>query len=574
MLPRELQLMFEKLKYFKIAIGDVWDWADIKDGTLKTLMLKLGTNIHLEHGIKALIKGVENFYLDDVDGIQNMLYNLSGEGFPLLKHLHVQNNGNLKHIVNSKETNQIHVSFPILETLVLHDLKTLENICHGPLSATSFGSLSVIKVKNCVQLKYLFSITMAKGLAQLSNIEVFCCNSMKEIVLEDNNSSANNDIIDEKIEFLQLRSLTLEYLETLDNFFSHYLTHSKSKQNHQGLEPYVNAPFFNAQVAFPNLDSLKLGSLLNLNKIWADNYHSMYNLTSLVVDNCGGLKYLFSSTVVASFKNLKYLEISNCTIMEEVIAKEERNNIASKEVHFCKLEKIILKNMDNLKTIWHHQFETLKVLQVNNCNNIVIVFPSSMQKTYNKLEILEVTGCGLVEEIFELSRFKESSSIEDTTNLKEVTIDGLPMLKKIWSEDPQGILSFQNLIVVQLNNCASLEYLFPFSVATRCSHLMEIDIKNCGNMKEIVAEEKESSSVNATPIFEFNQLSTLLLWNLVRLKGVFAKKHTLACPSLKKIDVFYCPKLNMYRTLSTRSSNIQDDKLDVSTQQPLFIVEE
>ncbi|PNX68988.1 CC-NBS-LRR resistance protein, partial [Trifolium pratense] len=71
MLPRDLQLMFEKLERYKIVVGDVWEWSDIKDGSLKTLKLKLGTNIHLEHGIKALIKGVENLYLDDVDGIQN-----------------------------------------------------------------------------------------------------------------------------------------------------------------------------------------------------------------------------------------------------------------------------------------------------------------------------------------------------------------------------------------------------------------------------------------------------------------------------------------------------------------------
>ncbi|CAJ2673364.1 unnamed protein product [Trifolium pratense] len=105
MLPRNLRLMFEKLKHFKIAIGDVWEWADIKDETLKTLMLKLDTNIHLQYEIKALIKGVENLYLDDVDGIQNLLYNLSADGFPLLKHLLVQNNANMKHIVNSKERN-------------------------------------------------------------------------------------------------------------------------------------------------------------------------------------------------------------------------------------------------------------------------------------------------------------------------------------------------------------------------------------------------------------------------------------------------------------------------------------
>ncbi|CAJ2673476.1 unnamed protein product [Trifolium pratense] len=571
MLPRELQLMFEKLKYFKIAIGDVWDWADIKDGTLKTLMLKLGTNIHLEHGIKALIKRVENLYLDDVDGIQNVLYNLSADGFPLLKHLHVQNNGNMKHIVNSKERNQIHVSFPILETLVLHNLKNLEHICHGPLSITSFGSLSVIKVNNCVQLKYLFSFTMAKGLSQLSKIEVFRCNSMKEIVLGDNNSSANNDITNEKVEFLQLRSLTLEYLETLDNFFSHYLAHSKSKQNHQGLEPYVSTPFFNAQVAFPNLHTLKLSSLLKLNKIWDDTHHSMFNLTSLTVDNCGGLMYLFSSTVVASFKNLEHLEITNCPMMEEIIAKDEGNRV-SNEVHFSKLEKIILKDMDNLKTIWHHQFEALKMLQVNNCNKIVVVFPSSMQKTYNKLEMLEVTNCALVEAIFELN-FNESSNVEDATHLKEVTIDGLYKLKKIWSGDPQGILSFQNLRNVKLNDCASLEYLLPLSVATGCSHLKELHIIACGNMTEIVAADKVSSVIEA-PIIEFNQLSTLLLWQLSKLRGFYAGNHTLACPSLKITDVFDCAKLNLYRPLSTRSFNIRDDKLSISMQQPPFIVEE
>ncbi|KAL5067586.1 hypothetical protein RYX36_018473 [Vicia faba] len=455
MLPRDLQLIFEKLKRYRIAIGDVWEWSDIEDENLKTLMLKLGgTNIHLEHGIKALIKGVENLYLDDVDGIQNVLYQLNGEGFPLLKHLHIQNNANVNHIVDSKERNQIHVSFPILETLLLDNLKNLENISHGPLSPTSFESLSVIKVKSCFQLKYLFSFTMVKGLSRLSKIEVCQCNSMKDIVLEDNSSSANN----EKIEFLQLRSLTLEHLETLDNFFSHFK------------------------------------------------------------------------------------------------------------------KKIILKDMDKLKTIWHHQFGSLKSLHVNNCKIIVVIFPSSMQKTYNKLEMLEVTNCSLVEEIFELT----FSCIEDTTHLKKVTIIGLPKLKKIWSQDPKEILSFQNLTDVQLNDCESLEYLLPFSVATTsCSLLKELVIKDCASLNRIVAEEKESR-VCASPIFMFNQLNTLVLWNSNKLKCFYVGEHTLSFPSLRKIDVFRCSKLNLYRTLSTGSSksSFQHDKLSVVTQQPPFIAEE
>jgi len=226
--------------------------------------------------------------------------------------------------------------------------------------------------------------------------------------------------------------------------------------------------------------------------------------------------------------------------------------------------------MDNLKSIWHRQFKTLKMLEVNNCKKIAVVFPSSVQNTYNELEKLEVRNCSLVEEIFELD-FNENNSEEVMTQLKEVTLDGLWELKNIWSGDPQGILSFQNLINVQLEYCTSLEYLLPLSVATRCSHLKELGIKYCGNIKEIVAKEKESS-VNATPIFEFNQLSTLVLWGSDKLNGFYAGNHILACPSLREIYVCNCTKLNLFKTLST--TTFQDDKHTVSTKQPLFIAEE
>jgi len=49
------------------------------------------------------------------------------------------------------------------------------------------------------------------------------------------------------------------------------------------------------------------------------------------VDNCVGLKYLFPFGLVESFINLKHLEISNCPMMEEIIAKKDRNH-APKEV--------------------------------------------------------------------------------------------------------------------------------------------------------------------------------------------------------------------------------------------------
>jgi len=250
-LPRDLKSMFEKLQRYKITIGDVWEWSDIKDSTLKTLMLKLGTKIHLEHGIKALIKEVENLYLDEVDGIQNVLYQMNGEGFPLLKHLHIQNNAKMKQIVDSMERNQVYVAFPNLETLSINNLENLEQICRGPLSIDSFSKLSVIKVKNCVQITYLLSSPVVKGLFNLSEIEVCQCNSMKNVVLRECSPAADNDFLpDDKIELRSLRSLTLQHLQTLDDFISYKPTSSVTEQKYQGLQSSVSKSFFSAQVRY------------------------------------------------------------------------------------------------------------------------------------------------------------------------------------------------------------------------------------------------------------------------------------------------------------------------------------
>ena len=91
------------------------------------------------------------------------------------------------------------------------------------------------------------------------------------------------------------------------------------------------------QVAFPCLETLKMSSI-NLHKIWDDDQLSatsaFQNLTSLIVENCGNLKHLFKCSMIGSLSKLRQLEISKCTIMEEIIDPEEgRNNgVASKEV--------------------------------------------------------------------------------------------------------------------------------------------------------------------------------------------------------------------------------------------------
>lgn len=71
------------------------------------------------------------------------------------------------------------------------------------------------------------------------------------------------------------------------------------------------------------MQTLNLSSI-NFNKIWDDQTcdlaFSIGKLAYLIVEDCGSLKYLFSSFLVQSLSNLKELDIQKCDMMEEIIA--------------------------------------------------------------------------------------------------------------------------------------------------------------------------------------------------------------------------------------------------------------
>ncbi|KAJ7954272.1 Disease resistance protein [Quillaja saponaria] len=130
LLPSDLP--FSKLVRYKILIGDVWNWSGKLESS-RTLKLKLNTrNVHLERGVKMLLKGVEALYLDELIGVNNVLYDLNEKGFAELKYLSIQNNPEIQYIIDSSiEPPDHHAVFPKLESLILNDLIKLEKVWHG-----------------------------------------------------------------------------------------------------------------------------------------------------------------------------------------------------------------------------------------------------------------------------------------------------------------------------------------------------------------------------------------------------------------------------------------------------------
>lgn len=129
-------------------------------------------------------------------------------------------------------------------------------------------------------------------------------------------------------------------------------------------------PFF--QLTFPKLKNLKLFSISTL-QIWQEQLLSVPNcfqsLTSITVEDCGNLKFLLSSSMVASLEKLIHLEISEFELVEAII-EETKMEERMEKILFPNLHSLKIKGLPKLTRFCSGkavQFPSLKQLQIEHC---------------------------------------------------------------------------------------------------------------------------------------------------------------------------------------------------------------
>ncbi|XP_065867352.1 uncharacterized protein [Euphorbia lathyris] len=547
------------LRSYKISVGDGWDW-DGRYGTSRTLKLKLEFSIHLMDGIEVLLRGSEDVYLDEVRGID-----LDGEGFPQLKHLHIQNDSdNIKYLIKSTRPGSCH-AFAILESLNLKNLKRLEKICNGQLGMGSFRELRVLKISNCDKLTNVFSFSSATCLPELKKMEVYYCANMEAIVGEGS----------EVMEFTQLSSLKLGYLPHLKGFCG----------RKEGTEE--TRILFNEMVSFPNLTSLDIRECKSLKYIFTTSMvKCLVKLKNLVIWDCElveeimltkkfkeieesidqivflKLDYLklyklpnlkrFNCGYPIEFSLLRELNIEKCLAMENFVSKfpERSNNNGSDEylfngmVTFSKLEIMNVDEMGGFRYLWNEQFITddsfskLKSLHIRNCSKLSVVFPSNVCRRFQRLEKLSIYLCCRVEEIYQ---HEEKNISVQTFSLRDLAVSNLQSLKHIWNKDVSGAFTFENLQSVSVFSCEDLKYVFPASITSGLLQLQRLHISQCG--VEMIISKVKTEELKGAPSFKFPQLTFLHLVDLNEMRSLYQGSHTLEWPKLKSLEVRGCPEI-------------------------------
>ena len=170
-----------------------------------------------------------------------------------------------------------------------------------------------------------------------------------------------------------------------------------------------------------------------------------------------------------------------------------------------------------MKKIWHNQlpqdsFTKLKDVKVASCGQLLNIFPSSMLKRLQSLQFLKAVDCSSLEEVLDMEGINVKEAVA-VTQLSKLILQFLPKVKQIWNKEPHGILTFQNLKSVMIDQCQSLKNLFPASLVRDLVQLQELQVWSCG-IEVIVAKD---NGVKTAAKFVFPKVTSLRLSHLQQL---------------------------------------------------------
>ncbi|KAK2640390.1 hypothetical protein Ddye_028185 [Dipteronia dyeriana] len=223
----------------------------------------------------------------------------------------------------------------IIQNLEVLQVWYCDSLIHLMSPSASFQNLTVLEVKYCRNLTNFITSSTAKSLVQLIQMSILNCKKMTEVV-------GNQGVIEDRIIFSKLKSLSLQFLPNLRSFCS-----------------------VNSTLEFPSLEELTM-------------------------TGCPRMKNF--SQGVSSTPTLRKIEINWNSI--ELYSESDINN-AIQQFHektaFPCLEQLILAGKQ-VTMIWQGQslFDKLKILEVRNDELTVQQARASNYRIATKSKILHI----------------------------------------------------------------------------------------------------------------------------------------------------------------------------------------
>ncbi|XP_065857595.1 uncharacterized protein [Euphorbia lathyris] len=208
-LPKKTSI-FKNIQRFRILIHNDFKYQLLGEGRMNKLQLAGDAFNIKQSGIWNLMRRVEDLSLIKVRNLKNVMSQLEDYEFLQLKKMTITKCDQLEHLVVTTDNWIPNNSFSELKYLHLSMLSNLEEIWHGTrLGFGWFENLRQINIRFCQKLKYVFPLSIAKGLRQLKSVEILDCNEMEGVLYgnEERDENLNEACFIEELHLYSLPKL-------------------------------------------------------------------------------------------------------------------------------------------------------------------------------------------------------------------------------------------------------------------------------------------------------------------------------------------------------------------------------
>ncbi|KAK9080338.1 hypothetical protein SSX86_000096 [Deinandra increscens subsp. villosa] len=461
-----------------------------------------------------------------------------------------------------------------------------------------------IDIRDCTMFTNVFTPTNAKsdmrgvGNASIDRVESdgVLKNISHVLIMQSTQSRRKKDD--------NISSVAFPSSNLLHSF--HYL-HELDLDGCNGVEvvfEIVNSSSNDQQPLLPNIQRLHLQKMDNMSHVWkCSNWNkflilykqsSFNNLTTIILENCNRIKYLFSPFVAKLLSNLKKIDIHSCDGMEEVVSNRDDND-EDEEItrdiiaaFFPHLESLNFSWLKNLKRIGGGETTTVFHDQFSHDGNVLWSLCQFSRE-------ITIHACDSLMEVF------ETQGINNNGNYSGGGIDSpaIPRLENI------NVFNIKKLVIVY---CSLLNHAFTFSTLESLRQLEELKIDSCKAM-EVVFEidncpssrELVTTTHNQQPLLlpnlqslelefmdnmsyvwkcnnwnkflilhnsSFNNLTIIKLSFCSRIKYLFSPLMAKLLSNLKEIMIFDCG--DMEEVVSDRDDKDEDGEITTYTTTAFF----
>ncbi|KAI3746192.1 hypothetical protein L6452_08616 [Arctium lappa] len=214
----------------------------------------------------------------------------------------------------------------------------------------------------------------------------------------------------------------------------------------------------------------------------------------------------------------------------------------NKEVVIPKLEKLHIRNMENLKMIWPCEFSSseevndciLREIRVERCDSGVNLFPSNPMSLLHHLEELNVSSCDSIEVLFNIDLRCVGKNVEVGSCLRSIHVSFAENLREVWrikgaNDSGHVINGFQAIESIFIRGCKRFRNVFTPTTTTNFDMraLTMLTIIDCGENEkddEMVNSRQEQEIKVAFPSYlmhTFHNLHNLSIYNYKGVEVVF-----------------------------------------------------